>query len=151
MRDKTVMIYLEKDGSYLMIYRNKKKNDINEGKYLGIGGHIEEGESKEEALVREVKEETGLTLKSFSYIGLVHFQENEYKEDMFIFHSSDFVGKLIECNEGELHFIKKKDILSLPLWEGDHYFLELMNQGVRDFELSLIYQNGKIIKYERIK
>ena len=151
MRDKTVMIYLEKDDSYLMIYRNKKKNDINEGKYLGIGGHIEEDETKEEAVVREVKEETGLNLKSFTYLGLVHFQENDYKEDMFIFHSLDFEGTLIECNEGELHYVKKKDILSLPLWEGDHYFIELINRGIKDFELSLQYKDGKIIHYERIK
>ena len=145
------MIYLEKDDSYLLIYRNKKKNDINEGKYLGIGGHIEENETKEEAVVREVKEETGLNLKSFTYFGLVHFLDNEYKEDMFIFHSLDFDGTLIECNEGELHYVKKNDILSLPLWEGDHYFLELMNQGVKDFEISLKYKDGKIVHYERIK
>ena len=151
MRDETVMCYLEKDGKYLLIYRNKKKNDINQGKYLGIGGHLEEGETKEEALVREIKEETGLTIHSYEYVGLVHFQENEFKEKMHIFYSADFDGELIECNEGDLRYVKKEDILSLPLWEGDHYFIELMNQGIRDFEIALLYKDGKLVKYERIK
>ena len=145
--DKTVLCYIEQDNKYLLIYRNKKKNDLNEGKYLGIGGHIEPGESKEEAVVREVKEETGLTLLSFKYRGLVHFKDDDYQENMYLFTSHEFEGTLKECDEGELHWIDKDKVLDLPCWEGDKYFLSELIKDNPPFEMSLIYKNKKLAEY----
>ena len=144
--DKTVMIYLEKDNQYLMLYRNKKKKDINKNKYIGVGGHVEKGETPDEAVVREVKEETGLDLLSFVRRGLVYFVLNGYEEEMYIYTSLDFKGELIECNEGELSWIDKDDVMSLPIWEGDKYFLKHLLEDEKYFEMRLIYENDKLIE-----
>ncbi len=143
--DKTVMIYLEKDNQYLMLYRNKKKKDINKNKYIGVGGHVEKGETPDEAVVREVKEETGLDLLSFVRRGLVYFVLNGYEEEMYIYTSLDFKGELIECNEGELSWIDKDKVMSLPIWEGDKYFLKHLLEDEKYFEMRLIYENDKLI------
>ena len=135
--DKTVMIYLEKDNQYLMLYRNKKKKDINKNKYIGVGGHVEKGETPDEAVVREVKEETGLDLLSFVRRGLVYFVLNGYEEEMYIYTSLDFKGELIECNEGELSWIDKNNVMSLPIWEGDKYFLKHLLEDEKYFLSSL--------------
>ncbi len=144
--DKTVMIYLEKDNQYLMLYRNKKKKDINKNKYIGVGGHVEKGETPDEAVVREVKEETGLDLLSFVRRGLVYFVLNGYEEEMYIYTSLDFKGELIECNEGELSWIDKDNVMSLPIWEGDKYFLKHLLEDEKYFEMRLIYENDKLIE-----
>ena len=144
--DKTVMIYLEKDNQYLMLYRNKKKKDINKNKYIGVGGHVEKGETPDEAVVREVKEETGLDLLSFNKRGLVYFVLNGYEEEMYIYTSLDFKGELIECNEGELSWIDKDNVISLPIWEGDKYFLKHLLEDEKYFEMRLVYENDKLIE-----
>lgn len=144
--DKTVMIYLEKDNQYLMLYRNKKKKDINKNKYIGVGGHVEKGETSDEAVVREVKEETGLDLLSFNKRGLVYFVLNGYEEEMYIYTSLDFKGELIECNEGELSWIDKDNVISLPIWEGDKYFLKHLLEDEKYFEMRLVYENDKLIE-----
>lgn len=144
--DKTVMIYLEKNNQYLMLYRNKKKKDINKNKYIGVGGHVEKGETPDEAIVREVKEETGLDLLSFRKRGLVYFVLNGYEEEMYIYTSLDFKGKLIECNEGELSWVDKEKVLSLPIWEGDKYFLKHLLEDDEYFEMRLIYEDDKLIQ-----
>ena len=144
--DKTVMIYLEKDNQYLMLYRNKKKKDINKNKYIGVGGHVEKGETPDEAVVREVKEETGLDLLSFVRRGLVYFVLNGYEEEMYIYTSLDFKGELIECNEGELSWIDKDKVMSLPIWEGDKYFLKHLLEDEQYFVMRLIYEDDKLIK-----
>lgn len=144
--DKTVMIYLEKDNKYLMLYRNKKKKDINKNKYIGVGGHVEKGETPDEAIVREVKEETGLDLLSFIKRGLVYFVLNGYEEEMYIYTSLDFKGELIECNEGELSWIDKGKVMSLPIWEGDKYFLKHLLEDEKYFEMRLIYEDDKLIE-----
>ena len=144
--DKTVMIYLEKDNKYLMLYRNKKKKDINKNKYIGVGGHVEIGETPDEAIVREVKEETGLDLLSFINRGLVYFVLNGYEEEMYIYTSLDFKGELIECNEGELSWIEKDKVMSLPIWEGDKYFLKHLLEDEKYFEMRLIYEDDKLIE-----
>ena len=110
----TVLLYLEQDGKYLMLYRNKKKKDINKGKWIGIGGHIEEGETKEEALVRECKEETSLNLLSYSLRGKLVFVIDGYEETCYLYTSSSFEGKIQECDEGELSFVAKEEIFHLP-------------------------------------
>lgn len=148
----TVMIYLEKDNQYLMLYRNKKKVDINKNKYIGVGGHVENNETPNEAIVREVKEETGLNLLSFKERGLVYFVLNGYEEEMYIYTSKDYSGDIIECNEGDLVWVNKDKILDLPLWEGDKYFLEpLLNNNENYFIMRLIYENDVLIKVEKIK
>lgn len=146
----TVLCYIEKDGNYLMLFRNKKDNDINKGKYIGIGGHLEENETKEQALIREVKEETGLDILSYEYFGKVFFKDDEVEEIMHLFTSDKFEGELIECNEGELHWIPREKILDVPHWEGDKYFLEKLKNNEKGFEMSLIYSKGILIhKYEK--
>ena len=143
--DKTVLCYIKNNNSYLLMLRNKKKNDLNEEKWIGIGGHIEIGESKEDALVREVKEETGLTLNSFTYRGEILFINDDYQETMYLYTSNSFSGKLIECDEGELRWIKKDEILSLHLWEGDRIFLPILLNGDESINLKLIYKGKKLV------
>ncbi len=149
--DKTVLTYIEKDNKYLMLYRNKKENDLNEGKWIGIGGHIEKGETPDMAMIREVKEETGLDVISYKYRGLVHFASDDYQEVMYLYTVDSFKGELIECDEGTLEFIPKDNILSLNMWEGDKYFLNLIKEDVSDFEIELFYSKDKLIHYRRIK
>jgi len=147
----TVLCYIEKDESYLLLFRNKKENDVNKGKYIGIGGHIEKGESKERALLREVKEETGLDLKSYAYKAKIYFKDDDYFEVMHLFYSNSFSGKLIDCDEGELSWIKKSNLNKIPQWEGDKHFIKLMESNIDYFELELIYSKGKLISHKRYK
>lgn len=135
----TVLCYIERDGKYLMLYRNRKKNDVNAGKYIGVGGKFEAGESPEECLLREVKEETGLTLRSYAFRGVVTFVFDGESEYMFLYTADGFEGTLTDCNEGELHWIDKDALPSLSLWEGDRLFLELLRQGARPFSMKLVY------------
>lgn len=148
--DKTVLVYIFKDDKVLLLYRNKKKNDLNEGKYVGIGGHIETNETKEEALLREAKEETNLTLLDYKYHAKIYFKDDDYEEIMYLFSSSNFIGELKECDEGELHWINVSEIFSLPMWEGDKYFLTPLMNKEAYFEISLLYSKGKLIEYKRI-
>lgn len=138
----TVMCYIENENNeYLMIYRCKKKNDLNEGKWLGIGGHIEEGETPKEAIIRETLEETGLTLKSVEKRGILTFINNDYVELIHLYTSNDYEGSLTECNEGELHWINKNDLFGLSLWEGDKIFLKKLINNEAYFEMKLYYNN----------
>ena len=139
--DKTVLCYLIKDDSYLMLYRNKKENDMNEGKYLGIGGHIEPGETKEEACKREIKEETGLDVNRLDYHGFVEFYNDDYQEMMYLFTSDDFSGELIECNEGTLSWVKIDKVLDLNIWEGDKLFLPKLKTNEK-INMKVVYKNG---------
>jgi 8-oxo-dGTP diphosphatase len=142
----TVLIYMEQNNKFLMLYRNKKKKDINKNKYIGIGGHVESNETPDQAVIREVKEETGLDLLSFNKSGIVYFILNGYKEEMHVYTSSDFKGELIECNEGELSWIDKDKILSLELWEGDKYFLNKILNKESGYVISLYYEDDKLLK-----
>lgn len=144
--DYTVLCYLKKDNQYLFMLRNKEKNDLNEGKWIGIGGHIEPRETKEEALIREVKEETGFTIKSFSYRGEILFINNDYQEIMYIFTSDDFAGEMIECDEGELSWIDKDKILDLNLWEGDRYFLKPLLNSDKMIKMEMRYKDKQLVK-----
>ncbi len=145
---KTTLCYLEHDGKYLMLHRTKKKNDDNKNKWIGVGGKIEEGETPEECLVREVFEETGLSLKSFVFRGIVHFRSGYFaNEEMYLYTSDDFLGEIKECDEGELAWVLKEDVLSLNLWEGDKIFLEKLMTDSSFFELSLFYEKDNLISY----
>ena len=136
----TTLCYIEKDGCYLMLHRIKKENDENKDKWIGIGGKFEEGESPEDCVLREVYEETGLILKAFKYNGIVTFVSDKYgTEYMHLFKSDSFEGKLKNCNEGVLEWIKKEELLKLPMWEGDKIFLELLDSKADFFSLKLSY------------
>lgn len=145
-REETVLCYLEKDGSFLMLHRNKRDVDINKDKWIGVGGHLEDGETKEQALIREIKEETGLLIKGFDYRGDLIFINNDYDEIMYLYTSRDFEGDLIECNEGELCWVKKEDILNLNLWEGDRYFLPKLINTKEFIKMTLIYKDDQLVK-----
>ena len=136
----TTLCYIEKDECYLMLHRISKANDINHGKWIGIGGHFEKGESPEDCLLREVYEETGLVLNSFRMRGIVTFVSDDVVEYMFLFTSNDFSGELIECNEGKLAWIAKSDLTKIELWEGDLLFLDLLKTNAPFFSLKLVYE-----------
>lgn len=145
--DKTVLCYIKNEkNQYLLMHRNKKENDINKDKYIGVGGHIEFQENKEEALLREVKEETNLTLLNYKYIGEVYFKDDDYEEIMYLYESDKYIGELSECNEGTLIFVNKEEILSLNLWEGDKEFLIYLLNEKTFTRLELIYKNHKLEK-----
>ena len=122
----TVLCYLFKEDKCLMLYRNKKENDLNQGKYIGVGGKIEDGETPEVALIREVREETGYFLNGFTKRGEILFQNDDYSEYMHLYTSNTFFGKEIKCDEGDLVWVSIDDILNLNLWEGDKVFLKML-------------------------
>lgn len=117
-----------------MLHRTKKEQDENAGKWVGVGGKLEPGESPDACLVREVKEETGFTLHGWRFRGVVSFLSDIYEaEQMFLFTSEDFSGVLHECDEGELAWVEKEKVPGLPLWEGDRVFLRLRRRMRRRF------------------
>ena len=143
--DKTVLCYLERNNQYLMLFRNKKKNDLNGSKWIGVGGHLEKGETKEQALIREIKEETGLDIISFAYRGELLFINDDFEEIMYLYTSSDFKGELKECDEGELHWVDKDKIMDLNLWEGDRAFLPLLINSDKFIKMKLIYKQSNLV------
>lgn len=144
----TTLCYIEKEGKYLMLHRVKKHHDINAGKWIGVGGHVENGETPEECLLREVKEETGLTLTAYRLRGLVTFLSDVCEPElMCVFTADAFDGELIECDEGELAWVDKSDVLALPTWEGDRVFLErLLSGDERFFSIKLRYEGDKLVE-----
>jgi 8-oxo-dGTP diphosphatase len=145
----TTLCYIEHEGKYLMIHRVKKKLDENKDKWIGIGGKFESGESPFDCIRREILEETGLIADKLNYRGLVTFVSNEYgTEYMHLFTTDSFHGNLIEnCDEGNLEWIDKNDIVNLPLWEGDKIFLDLINKDVPFFSLKLVYEGERLVSH----
>ena len=143
----TTLCYIEKGGQYLMLHRVKKENDENKDKWIGIGGKFEDRESPEDCVLREVKEETGLTLTEYRYRGLVTFVSDRWEtEYMHLFTATGYTGTLrADCDEGELAWIDKKALLELPLWEGDRIFLRLLDQGAPFFSLKLVYEGERLV------
>lgn len=143
----TTLCHIEKDGKYLMLHRVKKENDLNHDKWVGIGGKFEDKESPEQCNRREVLEETGLTLNSSEYRGIVTFVSDKWEtEYMHIFTSNDFSGEIIECDEGDLVWIDKKELLTLPLWVGDKIFLKLIeDKSCPFFSLRLEYCGESLV------
>ena len=141
----TTLCYIEKDDSYLMLHRVSKKHDVNKDKWIGIGGHFEENESPEECLLREAKEETGLTLTNWSFRGIVTFiSEGQDTEYMCLYTADGYEGEMIPCNEGVLEWVKKEDLLKLNLWEGDKIFLKLLQENAPFFSLKLAYKGDQL-------
>lgn len=141
----STLCYLENpQGEYLMLHRVKKKADINKGKWIGVGGKFEEGESPDECLCREVREETGLTLTELQFRGVVTFLCHDSGSDqfMYLFTATGWTGELnMDCSEGELAWVPKERVPDLPLWEGDMVFLRLLAQGAPPFLLTLDYRS----------
>lgn len=143
----TTLCYIEKDDQYLMLHRVKKENDVNKDKWVGVGGHFEKDETPEECLLREVKEETGLTLNSWKLRGIITFLSNEFHtEYMFLYTSDDYSGKMISCNEGNLEWVNKSDVYNLPIWEGDKIFFELLEKSSDFFSLKLRYEGNNLVE-----
>ncbi|MBA4700421.1 MAG: 8-oxo-dGTP diphosphatase [Ruminococcus sp.] len=144
----STLCYIEKDGCYLMLHRTVKENDVNKDKWIGVGGHFEARESPEECLLREVKEETGYTLTSYKYRGIVTFIYGEdIVEYMSLYTADDFTGVPIPCNEGELEWVDKKAVFSLNIWEGDKIFFRLLEEEREFFSLKLVYDKDDILRY----
>ena len=142
MNKLTTLCYIEKDNKYLMLHRIKKENDINHDKWIGVGGKFEWGESPEECMLREVREETGYTLTSWQYRGIITFVLGEDTvEYMSLFTADGFEGTPIDCNEGVLEWVEKDRISELNLWEGDRIFHRLLDEEAPFFSLKLRYQD----------
>ena len=142
----STLIYIERGGKYLMLHRTKKENDLNRDKWIGVGGKFEDGESPEECVLREVREETGLTLTDYRYRGLVTFVSDRWEtEYMHLFTADAWTGELRGCDEGELEWIDKKRLLSLKLWEGDKIFLHLLDTDEPFFLLKLKYEGDRLV------
>ena len=148
IKNLTTLCYIEKDDCYLMLHRVSKKHDINKDKWIGVGGHFMANESPEDCLLREVKEETGLTLTSYRFRGIVTFitdglPEAEY---MHLYTADEFEGELISCAEGMLEWIPKQDIYKLNLWEGDFIFHRLLDEDAPFFSLKLSYKGNELVE-----
>ena len=143
----TTLCYIEKNNEYLMLHRVKKENDLNHDKWIGIGGKFLENESPDECLVREAYEETGLTLTEFKLRAVITFVSDIYEcEQMFLYTATDFVGEIIECDEGILEWVSKDKVLELPTWEGDRYFLERILEDSDFFTMKVVYEGDKLIE-----
>ena len=145
----TTLCYIEKDGAYLMIHRVKKKNDMNKDKWVGVGGKLEEGESPFDCARREIKEETGVDVRDLNYRGIITFVSDLYgTEYMHLFTATEYKGEIdYDCNEGRLEWVKKEIISTLPIWEGDKIFFELMENEERFFSLKLCYEGDRLVSH----
>lgn len=145
-RYETTLCYIYGPEGVLMLHRTKKENDINKDKYIGVGGHIEQGESPDECVVREVLEETGLRMRRFRLRGIITFVIDDIDELTFLYTCDDYIGELRECNEGELIWVKEEKIESLPIWEGDKIFFRLLQEREDVFSLKLYYIHDRLIE-----
>ena len=142
----TTLCYIEKENKYLMLHRTSKKKDGNKDKWIGVGGHFEKGESPEECLLREVKEETGLELTSYQFLGIVTFISDEWPDEYMCLYTADrYTGDIGNCDEGELVWVEKGKIMDLNIWEGDKIFLKLLTENQPFFSLKLEYKGDKLV------
>ena len=140
MTKMSTLCYISRDDVVLMLHRTVKKNDINHDKWIGVGGHFEHGESPEDCVLREVREETGYTLTSYKFRGIVTFVYGEDTvEYMHLYTADGFQGEPVECDEGVLEWVSRNKIMDLELWEGDRIFLKLLEDGEDFFSLKLVY------------
>ena len=141
----TTVCYLEHGTQYLLLHRTKKENDENAGKWIGVGGKCEENESPEDCMLREVREETGLSVTQHRLRGVITFVSDAWEgEYMYLFTASKWHGALTDCDEGELAWVERTDMLHLPLWEGDRIFLALLAEERPFFSLKLVYQGDSL-------
>lgn len=144
----TTLCYIRRGDEYLMLHRVKKKHDLNQDKWIGIGGKFEDKESPEDCLLREAQEETGLTLTSYRYRGLVTFVSDQWPtEYMHLFTADQFTGTLKDCDEGDLEWLPYDQLLKIPHWEGDAIFLDLIhNDDTPFFSLKLCYEGETLVE-----
>ena len=141
----TTLCYIEKNGCYLMLNRNKKKDDANSGKWLGVGGHLEKNETPNECILREVREETGIELNNVDFRGNVFFFSDFWEDEcIFVYTAKTECEPSNDCNEGTLAWIEKEKLLSLPMWEGDKHFLKIILGGKGRFCMRLGYNKEKL-------
>ena len=141
----TTLCYIDDGENYLMLHRVKKKNDASHDKWIGVGGKFEENESPEECMLREVKEETGLTITQWRYCGIVTFVSDVWPaEYMHLFLATAWQGAVGDCDEGVLQWIPKSQVLALPTWEGDRIFLQRILKGSDFFSLKLVYRGDDL-------
>lgn len=145
---KSTLCYLISDDRWLMLLRNKKKHDVNSGKWIGIGGKLEAGETPEECIRREIREESGYIARDLEFRGMLYFYyEGEESETIYVYSCSDFAGEQKECSEGELAWIPSDKILSLSLWEGDRPFLtKMLEEDTAEFCYHLWYDAEGVLK-----
>ena len=142
----TTLCYIERGDEVLMLHRTKKKSDLNEGKWIGVGGHVKAGESPYDCVRRETMEETGLTLQSLFFRAVITFVYGDVTEYMMLFSSDSFSGELKDCDEGVLEWKKKEEVYDLPIWEGDRKFLPLLFSDEPFFSMKLSYDNeGRLV------
>ena len=147
----TVCYIKGSDGKILFLERNKKKNDINHAKFIGVGGKIEENESSDECVMREVYEETGLKLNNIKLCGLVKYYLNkDYSENMYVYYSDNFSGTLRDCDEGSLHWLTFDEFISKPHWDGDVLFLQKAIIGEKFPDMKLTYDSNGLKSFEGI-
>ena len=145
----TTLCYPQKDGKYLMLYRNKKEQDANAGKWIGIGGHLEKGEAPVECAARELWEETGLRAGRMIPLGQIFFYSDLCEDEcMYLFRPEELSGELCSCDEGTLAWIDKNDVMTLPLWEGDRLFLPFLWSDSPFFTMVLQYRGEKLISHK---
>ena len=141
----STLCYITRGTDVLMLHRVKKKNDLNQDKWIGIGGKFEHEESPDECLLREAKEETGLSLTSWRCRGVVTFLNDSCEgEYMYLFTADSWEGEIKECDEGDLQWVSREFLYSLPMWEGDKIFLDLLWQDAPFFLLTLRYSGDKL-------
>lgn len=146
----TTLCYLEQNGCYLMLHRVKKKNDVNHDKWIGVGGKFEPGEDAHACALREVYEETGLTMRAPRYRGIVDFYCPPWPaERMHLFTCSDFTGTMTDCDEGTLEWVPKQAVQALPIWPGDKLFFRLLEQDAPFFHLELYYDGDTLVRAVR--
>ncbi len=146
----TTLVYIRQGDSCLMLLRNKKKNDLNEGKWVGLGGKFEPGETPEQCMLREVREESGLELVSYTFHGIVYFVSDKWEDEAMYLYSGEAAGRELHPRdeEGELHWIPADQVMDLPMWEGDRLFLPLMADGVTGIDMTLRYQGDDLVGVE---
>ena len=144
----TSLVYIMKDDSCLMLHRIRKEHDVNHGKWIGVGGKFEPGESPEECMRREVREETGLYIDQYRYCGIVTFQsDDDETEYMHLFLAEEFHGKLKSCEEGVLEWLPVSELTKIPHWVGDRIFLSLiLYRKFPFFSLKLVYRDGVLLR-----
>lgn len=143
----TTLCYIEREDSYLMLHRVKKEKDVNKDKWIGVGGHFEPDETPEECLLREVKEETGLTLTSWKFRGIVTFLSDQWHTEYMCLYTADgFKGEVTDCDEGTLEWVPKARLDELNLWEGDRIFFRLLEEQRGFFSLKLSYRGDELVE-----
>lgn len=145
------LVYLKQNGKTLMLHRVKKEQDFHEGKWNGLGGKLDPGETPEECAIREVKEESGLDLKALKLRGIITFPLFDQVDDwyVYLFTSTEFSGDLIDSPEGDLEWIDNDKLLDLNLWEGDYIFLKWIEQE-RFFSGKFVYEEKQLVDHSAV-